>query len=222
MALGKVALKKARRNNRITKRDKKQQNIKTTPRKVRGVDAGGNQMVKKTMKPLSNGLALVAACMAAHGRRGNPRDYIVMSEHCKLYDGERIFEVQATLPAKLDKGDHVYLVNTTTPKQPMMVMCVVDDFGAEVLLSPTFSMDEVHRWPRTAIYPTAITGTATPIHKSQLAGIIGEKIAANWWHPTMGRVNHKLRATSPSMPVPQTVAATPATMPGVVTLPDES
>lgn len=150
-----------------------------------------NKMVAAPRR-LTNGLSLIASVMAQYKQRGNPKNWVVLSEHSIIYDGEKTFKISATLPENLE-GEHVYVVDRFTKQQLMLRVLCLKDMGETLLLK-----DNRSEWnhPRSETYPTLIPGRATAVHRSRLAEYVGEKIAANWWKPNIGRVKARVADAS--------------------------
>lgn len=178
------------------KRAKREAYIKSKP-KFTPLLTDRQRAESEYAKELPQGLSMIQQCMTLHKKRGNPRDFVVLSEHAKLYDGERVFQVRANLPEKLEVGNWVWLVDTSKPEQPMKPAIVKQDNGPELLLlAPNGKTEWVQ--DRAACYPTSVPGRATPVHKSKLADIIGKDLAARWWDKSLGRIVRTPRVIRPT------------------------
>jgi hypothetical protein len=173
----------------VNRLERKQRRVKQRRQaKAKLIAEAKRKYVEPSSIKFTNGLSLIASLMAQYDQRGNPKDWVVLSEHSVIFDGERTFKVRATLPEKL-VGQHVFVVDRTTKQQRMKTVLVQEDMG-EMLQITDGKSEWVH--PRSETYPTAIPGRATPIHRSKLSQYVGMEIAANWWKPNIGRVKARV------------------------------
>ncbi len=124
---------------------------------------------------------MIRELMAVQKLRGNPKDFVILAGHSAIQDYDRIFTVKASLPPKLDQGNHVWVFNTNGQ---LVLVLVVHDEGEHVWVSNGKSETKM---AREDIYPTGIPRTPTAIHKSKLHLYVGDKHAANFWHKGIGR-----------------------------------
>ena len=128
---------------------------------------------------------LVRFCMKRQGLKGNPKDYVVMHGFRWIQDGARTLEVNATLPAVLEVGNHVWTFNK---KGDLRAVQVVRDEGAELWVSNGLSEFKIER---AEALPTALPRKPTAVHKSQIRLILGDGWGRQFWRPGIGRRNRK-------------------------------
>jgi hypothetical protein len=128
------------------------------------------------------GIDTVREVMHAQGKRGNPKDHVVLAGHRWIQDFDRSYEVQVTIPEKLEPDNHVFVFG---PNGRLEVARVVRDEGPHVWV--TRGRGEV-RLGRGELYPTAIPRRPTAVHKKDLWLYVGESHAQHFWRKRIGRV----------------------------------
>lgn len=133
------------------------------------------------------GLRRMRELMKASKVRGNPKDFVLTSGNQYVADWERGVMVKATLPPKLDPGDHVW---SHDRNNRLRVVNVVSDEGGESLVVANgVSQFTV---ARTEVFPTGLPIRPTLLHKSQLRELVGESAASLFWnHRLKMRVNQR-------------------------------
>lgn len=108
--------------------------------------------------------------------KGNPKDFVLATENCKLLDYERAIAVMASLPEKIEPGNHVWSHDKNGILRPVEVL---RDDGAQLLVK-----NEVAEFmlERSEVFPTAIPFRPTLIHKSNLHKLVGDNVAGMFWN----------------------------------------
>lgn len=108
--------------------------------------------------------------------KGNAKDYVLATNNCHILDWERAIFVKATLPDKIDAGDHVWHLDRNSR---LRTVIVVSDDGEKLLVKNDVAEFIVERGE---VYPTGLPLRPTLIHKSNLYKLVGESVSSLFWN----------------------------------------
>lgn len=128
------------------------------------------------------GVRRMRELMKVERLRGNPKDFVLAVKNTQILDFERAIMVKASLPEKIDHGNHVWNPDRDGRLRPLRV---VEDLGDNLKVTNETAEFLI---PRSEAYPTGLPIAPTLIHKSRLRFLVGEKVGGIFWN---ARINQR-------------------------------
>ena len=136
-------------------------------------------------------LKQIKAVMVDRRVRGNPRDFVLVLNAATIIDGSGVFELQTSLPAKLEPGNHVWLRYADKGFHKVSLRIIVEDNGESLLVK-----DEAETFteviPRTEAFTVPIPLGVQLVHKKKIGKMLGVIWGERFWNKML-----KIRRNKP-------------------------
>lgn len=130
-----------------------------------------------------NTLNSIYSQMKQEKKRGNPKDFVFLSNRNTIVDYRGGCRVEAKFPEKIPQGAYVYTQTSPGPSGLTAVQ-VVDDLPEAQKTVVKHAEGRVEVLPREALFPTPIPAEPTMVHKQHLHLYVGETLASRYWSRT--------------------------------------
>jgi hypothetical protein len=136
-------------------------------------------------------LQLIERLMRDQGNKGNPRDYLIVTQGRQIMDVSGVYDVRAELPEVLEPGNHVWTRSSNEGKEVVELAIVVQDraqldgYDGPVVL--VRDEPRTREWPilRAELSPLPFTMAPMLIHKRSLRKYLGDRWGEVFWDESM-------------------------------------